>query len=96
MEKILSGYCRTCDASRMVLVDAEEMEADCEYPDCPMRRPARSPCRSARFWRKVHLSARIRPKTGKTRKNRKFFRQKWEKSLTLFVNSAIIHLCVSA
>ena len=35
MEKILSGYCRTCDASRMVLVDAEEMEADCEYPDCP-------------------------------------------------------------
>ena len=22
MEKILSGYCRTCDASRMVLVDA--------------------------------------------------------------------------
>lgn len=35
MEKILSGYCRACDASRMVLVDSEEAEADCEYPACP-------------------------------------------------------------
>ena len=34
MEKILSGYCRACDASRMVLVDSEETEADCEYPGC--------------------------------------------------------------
>ncbi len=34
MEKILSGYCRTCDASRMVLVDSEEQEVDCEYPAC--------------------------------------------------------------
>ena len=28
MEQILSGYCRTIDASRMVLV--EDGEADCE------------------------------------------------------------------
>lgn len=34
MEKILTGYCRTCDASRMVLVDSEDGEADCEFPAC--------------------------------------------------------------
>ena len=35
MEKILSGYCRACDAPRMVLIDTEEGCADCAYPDCP-------------------------------------------------------------
>ena len=29
MEQILSGYCRTIDASRMVLV--EDGEADCDF-----------------------------------------------------------------
>ena len=32
MEQILSGYCRTIDASRMVLV--EDGEADCDFEVC--------------------------------------------------------------
>ena len=32
MESYLSGYCRTIDASRMVLV--EDGEADCDYERC--------------------------------------------------------------
>lgn len=35
MEQILSGYCRTIDASRMVLV--EDGEADCDYECCAYR-----------------------------------------------------------
>lgn len=36
-EAFYSGYCRQCDASRMVAVVAEGntlLEADCCYPDC--------------------------------------------------------------
>lgn len=32
-EMILSGYCKTIDGSRTVMV--EDGEADCLYPDCP-------------------------------------------------------------
>lgn len=35
MEQILSGYCRTIDASRMVLV--EDGEADCDFASCAYR-----------------------------------------------------------
>ena len=35
MEQILSGYCRTSDASRMVLV--EDGEADCDFEVCAYR-----------------------------------------------------------
>lgn len=35
MEDYLSGYCRTIDASRMVLV--EDGEADCDYERCGYR-----------------------------------------------------------
>ena len=35
MEQILSGYCRTIDASRMVLV--EDGEADCDFEVCAYR-----------------------------------------------------------
>ena len=35
MEQILSGYCRTSDASRMVLV--EDGEADCDFEGCAYR-----------------------------------------------------------
>ena len=35
MEQILSGYCRTIDASRMVLV--EDGEADCDFEACAYR-----------------------------------------------------------
>ena len=36
-EKILSGYCRKLDKSRMVLVlleDGKLTEVDCDYPGC--------------------------------------------------------------
>lgn len=32
-EIILTGYCRTLDGSRTVMV--EDGEADCLFPDCP-------------------------------------------------------------
>ena len=35
MEQILSGYCRTIDASRIVLV--EDGEADCDFEACAYR-----------------------------------------------------------
>lgn len=35
MEQVLSGYCRTIDASRMVLV--EDGEPDCDYESCAYR-----------------------------------------------------------
>lgn len=35
MEKILSGYCRALDGSRMVLVDSEDGCGGCAWPDCP-------------------------------------------------------------
>ena len=35
MEEILSGYCRTIDAARMVLV--EDGEADCDFDACAYR-----------------------------------------------------------
>ena len=44
MEQILSGYCRTIDASRMVLV--EDGEADCDFEVCAYRTSARSGSRS--------------------------------------------------
>ena len=37
-EKILSGYCRTLDQSRMVVALWENgtlTEVDCDYPSCP-------------------------------------------------------------
>lgn len=37
-ERILSGYCRTLDQSRMVVAVLEEerlTEIDCDYPNCP-------------------------------------------------------------
>ncbi len=37
-ERILSGYCRALDKSRMVIAvleDGKLTEADCAYPDCP-------------------------------------------------------------
>ena len=37
-EKILSGYCRAMDRSRMVIAvfeDGHFLEADCAYPNCP-------------------------------------------------------------
>lgn len=37
-EKLISGYCRTQDQSRMVLVEYENgelLDADCLYEDCP-------------------------------------------------------------
>ena len=43
MEQILSGYCRTIDASRMVLV--EDGEADCDFEG--LRLPRRLPDRAA-------------------------------------------------
>ena len=39
MEEIFSGYCRTIDASRMVLV--EDGEADCDYAQCAYRETCR-------------------------------------------------------
>lgn len=35
MEQILSGYCRSIDASRMVML--EDDEPDCEYEACSFR-----------------------------------------------------------
>ena len=37
MEKIITGYCRTLDQSRMVEAEqlGETWEADCAWPDCP-------------------------------------------------------------
>ena len=35
MEVFLSGYCRSTDSARTVLVDTEDSCADCAYPDCP-------------------------------------------------------------
>lgn len=37
-EKILSGYCRALDKSRMVIAVFEEgrvTEVDCDFPGCP-------------------------------------------------------------
>jgi hypothetical protein len=37
-EKILSGYCRALDKSRMVIAiyeDGKQVEVDCDYPGCP-------------------------------------------------------------
>ena len=37
-EKILSGYCRAMDKSRIVIAvyeDGSLTEADCAYPNCP-------------------------------------------------------------
>ena len=37
-EKILSGYCRALDKSRMVIAlyeDGKLTEVDCDYPGCP-------------------------------------------------------------
>lgn len=37
-EKILTGYCRALDQSRMVVAELEEgnvTEVDCDYPNCP-------------------------------------------------------------
>ena len=37
-EKILSGYCRAIDQSRMVIgvfEDGRLEEADCDFPSCP-------------------------------------------------------------
>lgn len=39
-EKMITGYCRTQDQSRMVLVEyrgRELLDVDCLYPDCPFR-----------------------------------------------------------
>ena len=36
METVLSGYCRTIDGSRMVLI--EDGEADCDFETCRKRR----------------------------------------------------------
>ena len=35
METVLSGYCRTIDGSRMVLI--EDGEADCDFESCAYR-----------------------------------------------------------
>ena len=35
METVLSGYCRTIDGSRMVLI--EDGEADCDFDTCAYR-----------------------------------------------------------
>lgn len=38
VEKILTGYCRTLDQSRMVIAVLEEdrcTEIDCDFPHCP-------------------------------------------------------------
>ena len=53
MEQILSGYCRTSDASRMVLV--EDGEADCDFEVCAYR-DVRSDSRLRSFskWRNRH------------------------------------------
>ena len=37
-ERILTGYCRTLDQSRMVVAVLEDgglTEIDCDYPSCP-------------------------------------------------------------
>lgn len=37
-EKIISGYCRALDKSRMVIAvleDGDLTEVDCDYPHCP-------------------------------------------------------------
>lgn len=34
MEEFVSGYCRTLDSARTVLVDLDERCADCDYPSC--------------------------------------------------------------
>ena len=37
-EKIITGYCRTLDQSRMVVAvwqDGRLTEIDCDYPNCP-------------------------------------------------------------
>lgn len=39
-EKMISGYCRQMDASRMVLIEydrnsGELVDVDCLFPDCP-------------------------------------------------------------
>ena len=36
-EKLITGYCRALDNSRMVLAEAEDKELtqiDCDYPNC--------------------------------------------------------------
>ena len=36
-EKLITGYCRALDNSRMVMVEAEDdtlAEVDCDYPAC--------------------------------------------------------------
>ena len=36
-EKLITGYCRALDGSRMVMVEAEDdtlTEVDCDYPAC--------------------------------------------------------------
>lgn len=35
MEEFVTGYCRTLDGARTVLVDLDERCADCAYPCCP-------------------------------------------------------------
>ena len=35
MEIFLSGYCRSLDSARTILVDTEDGCVDCAYPDCP-------------------------------------------------------------
>ena len=35
MEVFLSGYCRSLDSARTILVDTEDACVDCAYPDCP-------------------------------------------------------------
>ena len=37
MESYLSGYCRTIDASRMVLVEDGEADCDYDYERCDYR-----------------------------------------------------------
>ena len=37
-EKLITGYCRALDGSRMVMVEAENgrlSDIDCDYPSCP-------------------------------------------------------------
>ena len=36
-EKVISGYCKALDQSRMVVAekDGESWEADCAWPNCP-------------------------------------------------------------
>ena len=37
-EKLITGYCRALDSSRMVMAEAENgtlTDIDCDYPSCP-------------------------------------------------------------